>query len=529
MTGEEVVVPTPTVKSLRITVRLDQDNPAQNIFNFAQLVKEHTESIQQKNAHIIAPTTTISTLIQKPEEEPEVEEVATTTRKRRPKFDPEDDYDVEDDFIDDSELFDGEMQGLDEPQIWEFGFFAWKGSIETLFQNSDKVKLKKSELHTEASAIVIPPEKQDEEEKDEEKDAEKKGSPKKVVKKRKSISKTDPQTPVPAKATEDGKKTPGSKKQEKKANGSEKKSTKKTNKLQELTSPTSGSNIIKQSIPSTNMPKPVLEELEQLRINAEKADFTVKSKFPPELKPYFIQAVNVALDYNVLNADFWQHVTTVLPYNTFTMRKLASRSVYEDRILRFKNELADLYKQLEQLVNKLVQEQSSAEPKTPNGENENKKFKFTDHVKFLFWNILCMEWQMADIDNEMKRLNKEDPKFTEGAVRKAVYQTMVSFWPPGTIDGTVLSMQYSVIKKKKEKAAEKTGGFQFPETTPYGIMRADTFSKIVTRKRKDGDSQETPKSAIPSTPTNIPETPTEKKRKIIIDMSLDSEKKAKLA
>lgn len=106
---------------------------------------------------------------------------------------------------------------------------------------------------------------------------------------------------------------------------------------------------------------------------------------------------------------------------------------------------------------------------------------------------------------------------------------MVSFWPPGTIDGTVLSMQYSVIKKKKEKAAEKTGGFQFPETTPYGIMRADTFSKIVTRKRKDGDSQETPKSAIPSTPTNIPETPTEKKRKIIIDMSLDSEKKAKLA
>lgn len=53
----------------------------------------------------------------------------------------------------------------------------------------------------------------------------------------------------------------------------------------------------------------------------------------------------------------------------YLIQKLASRSVYEDRILRFKNELADLYKQLEQLVNKLVQEQSSTEPKTPNGEN----------------------------------------------------------------------------------------------------------------------------------------------------------------
>ncbi|KAJ3323469.1 hypothetical protein HDV06_001746 [Boothiomyces sp. JEL0866] len=503
MTGEEVIIPTPTVKSLRITVRLDQENPSQNIFNFAQLVKEHTESIQQKNAHITAPTQTISTIIQKPELEPEVEEVATTTRKRRPKFDPEDDYDVEDDFIDDSELFDGEIQGLDEPQLWEFG---------------DKVKLKKSELQTEASAIVIPPEKQEEDEKDEEKevDQEKKSSPKKVVKKRKSISKVDPPTPVPIKNADESKKTPAGKKQDKKSTGSEKKSQKKPNKLQELASPNSSSNIIRQAIPSvldaTNMPKPVLEELEKLRVNAEKADFTMKSKFPPDLKPYFIQAVNAALDFNVLNSDFWQHITTVLPYNTFTMRKLASRSVYEDRILSFKTELTDLYKQLEQLVNKLVQEQASSEPKTPTGEGETKKFKFNDHLSF-----------------NCRRLNKEDPKFTEGAVRKAVYQTMVSFWPPGLIDGTVLSMQYSVIKKKKEKAAEKTGGFQFPETTPYGIMRADTFSKIVTRKRKDGDSQETPKSNIPATPTTIPDTPTDKKRKIIIDMSLDSEKKAKLA
>ncbi|KAJ3270473.1 hypothetical protein HDV01_007780 [Terramyces sp. JEL0728] len=490
MTGEEVVVPTPTVQSMRITVRLDQDNPAQNIFNFAELVKEHTESIQQKNARITAPTATTSTLIHKPEEEPEVEEAAATGRKRRPKFDPEDDYDVQDDFIDDSELFDGETQGLEEPQIWQFGFFAWKGSIETLFQNSDKAKLKKSELHTEASAVVLPPERQEDEEKDEENEPgqEKKSSPKKPVKKRKSISKADPQTPAAAIATEDSKKTQSAKKQEKKA-------PKKPGKLQELVSPSSSSNIVRQSTPSVleaaNMPSPVLDDLEKLRVNAEKADFTLKSKFPPELKPFFIQAVGTALDYNVLNTDFWQH-------------KLASRSVYEDRILKFKDELAGMYKQLEQLVGKLVQEQA-ADPKTPTGD--------TVDISYL--------------GKQKVQVYRSYPKFTEGAVRKAVYQTMVSFWPAGLIDGTVLSMQYSVIKKKKEKAAEKTGGFQFPESTPYGIMRVDTFSKIATRKRKEGDPQETPN--IPATPTTIPETPTDRKRKIIIDMSLDSEKKAKLA
>lgn len=51
----------------------------------------------------------------------------------RKRFDPEDEYDLEDDFVDDSDMFFGDVNYVP-PKKWDFGFFAWRGQIENFFK-----------------------------------------------------------------------------------------------------------------------------------------------------------------------------------------------------------------------------------------------------------------------------------------------------------------------------------------------------------------------------------------------------------
>ena len=68
------------------------------------------------------------------------------------------------------------------------------------------------------------------------------------------------------------------------------------------------------------MPLPVFKELDVLYKEAKKCDFTVKKNFPHTLKPIFSDCVSSAMDYQVLNPNFWSHITSILPYNSFTMK-----------------------------------------------------------------------------------------------------------------------------------------------------------------------------------------------------------------
>jgi hypothetical protein len=38
-----------------------------------------------------------------------------------------------------------------------------------------------------------------------------------------------------------------------------------------------------------------------------------------------------------------------------------------------------------------------------------------------------MEWESAQMDNHLKMIEKQDPIYNENAVRKAVYQKVLSF------------------------------------------------------------------------------------------------------
>jgi flagellar hook-length control protein FliK len=175
------------------------------------------------------------------------------------------------------------------------------------------------------------------------------------------------------------------------------------------------------------MPRAIETELMLLEGEATKADFTEKKHFPQQLKPLYHAAVVAAMDRNALDANFFQHITKILPYNTFTMKKLASRLVYPDRLQAIKEALPSMYQDFGKQVEALVGDSSVEPVETPS----QKKIKFTEKVRILFWNILCMEWEMAQMDNDIKTLNKETPAYQESGVRRAVYQKVYGVYVDG--------------------------------------------------------------------------------------------------
>ncbi|KAJ2996874.1 hypothetical protein HDV02_006049 [Globomyces sp. JEL0801] len=480
MTGEEhhegseqVEEPNLQVKSIRLQIKLDPTNPRQNIFNYADLVRHHTLQIQKSNPQIDNELN-VQSVVEILDHSPENNTSDTNlpvVKTRRKKLNPEDEYDAEDDFIDDSEMFANELEDCDEPPTWDFGFFAWKGSVDTLFENTESANLKNAGLvnvQSSANAIVKPVkidavEQDGEVEKDKEKEKEKESPKKDKVKKSgkkkaeegKNLKKKDLETPKsnrtdvividdePSKSQ-----TPGSKKKKLEPSSTTKSTKKKPTKAStpKLDKKPSTIDLSTPAVPVADpslgpLPIPLLDQLQLLRNARFMADFTVKSHFPSQLKPLFQSCVVTAMDYGVLNDTFFAHVTSILPYNTFTMRKLASRSVYPNRLSQFKHLLPTLYESLGERVSQTCADQNITEIVTPlnpttEPDTPGKKYRFDEHTRILIWNILCLEWEMAEMDNEMKfdylninnrRLNKETPIYNELNVRKAVYMKVKLF------------------------------------------------------------------------------------------------------
>ena len=278
----------------RITVKLNPLVPAQNIFNYKKLISSP-----------------------QPAEEP---------KRTRKVFN---EYDLEDAFIDDQ--IENEM---DENYSWEFGFFAWKGSLEELFDDADGAKLDPAEPVADIDFVNLRGPKKDrklEIDGDMEVKEDGEGGEKpEVVREKPKKSKKQKATELTAKSkSEDGGLTAG-------LTSTPSKSSKiSTSKITETIDLTISS--------GDSLPEQVLKQLQILQAEAKKADFTMKKQFPPQLKPLFVNVINSALDHGIYEKIFYERIISILPYNSFTMQKLAMKIVYPDRINSLKQELDKLY------------------------------------------------------------------------------------------------------------------------------------------------------------------------------------------
>jgi hypothetical protein len=90
------------------------------------------------------------------------------------------------------------------------------------------------------------------------------------------------------------------------------------------------------------------------------ADFTEKKHFPPQLKPLYASCVSTAMDYNAFDSNFVKRMVTILPYNSFTLKKLASRLVYPDRLGNLKDSLTKMYDSFSKTIAASINESNEA-------------------------------------------------------------------------------------------------------------------------------------------------------------------------
>jgi hypothetical protein len=65
---------------------------------------------------------------------------------------------------------------------------------------------------------------------------------------------------------------------------------------------------------------------------------------------------------------------------------------------------------------------------------------------------------------------------------------VVQFWPGGIMETTQLSTMYTQFKMKRAKMIDEFG-FQSPEQTPNGLIRADPFAPSVSKPRRKSEEQ----------------------------------------
>jgi hypothetical protein len=338
-----------TPPSIRITIPLSKENPETNVFNMHSIRKLHVAKLAKPNittpakyiSKITKPTDNNSNDVieihsaseddmENNQDESEHDEKDGKDIKKRKVTHPDHFYDLDDDFIDDQDLF-AEIQmdcGGDEPvsqpDVSEFGFFVWRGSLDDLFRNpylvynySELVKLKKSFDVSSSSATIsnVAPLKTLE-----------KIKTKKEIVNNEASSSANIKTPVSKKSnsvvkTASSSSQPKVKKLKVTTVDSPVVRTESINSqksIQQL--PSSALVVVSDDLDISPLPDLVLEKLEVLRKASSSDLFAVKKIFPPVLKPLLSEAAAVAMDHNRLGTLFFKHVVSILPYNSFTMR-----------------------------------------------------------------------------------------------------------------------------------------------------------------------------------------------------------------
>ncbi|KAJ3096395.1 hypothetical protein HK100_005582, partial [Physocladia obscura] len=462
----------------------------------------------------------------------------TTTTTRRPRKDLSNVYDVDDDFIDDSDLFDDSGTSAaafpNKIKPWQYGFFVWRGPVENVHHDisfkdyfepqraptqkqkrNTATSIKKSSsqatparviinaanaptlLASNAAATAVTPSAQINPA-----DASS-GSTSSIKRKRQNTTGKaaaagsshnagdggDESTGAGSNFASDPTVPPPSKK--KKGGGGV--STVDSHAVLESVDPSdtaaaTGDNEQDEGEDSKKGKKKLLIPLspaveiavKYLKTEREKESFENKKNFPERLRPPLLEAAKTAVLNNQMNENFVRHLKKVLPYNTFTLKRLVGRMLLNYALMKSKVALELKTAEFQALVNAMCLQQGIEGPQEVAGSNsaepidpttgERKKFRFSEESKLAFWNILVLEWEQVELKNLHDSLDSSSNanssntgsnispvnlnnipsavKLTDANVRKAVYPKLVQFWPAGWMTSNDLSREYSLFKRR---------------------------------------------------------------------------------
>ncbi|CCM04089.1 uncharacterized protein FIBRA_06248 [Fibroporia radiculosa] len=89
--------------------------------------------------------------------------------------------------------------------------------------------------------------------------------------------------------------------------------------------------------------------------------------------------------------------------------------------------------------------------KSKESHRPGKKYRLTDTMKGVIWQLVCLSNECCRIENEKNVLEGSNQIVSDQGVRKTLYQKIVGAFPDGWLSSGQISREVSVMKKKYEK------------------------------------------------------------------------------
>ncbi|WFC99246.1 hypothetical protein MYAM1_001990 [Malassezia yamatoensis] len=249
---------------------------------------------------------------------------------------------------------------------------------------------------------------------------------------------------------------------------------------------------------------PQLQEMfDRLKVLVQRANFAVKTKFPPELKPPLIDTAKVAVELGEYNDNFFNYLPSIFPYNRFTMMKLTKREFFHKHMEYYRElqeeQLDDLYNLIQssfpQQAAEYAQRHEKDTEKSEIGAGTNdeasmesiddgkeddeekeeddddrevdlttrdeglgmndslRRFRWTDEMREHLFTIVTVENAMSEIRNEKLKLENSPDTYSEINARKALYKRIANFLPEGWMSTTQVSREYGLVRKRRDREA----------------------------------------------------------------------------
>ncbi|GAA6011013.1 hypothetical protein JCM11491_005908 [Sporobolomyces phaffii] len=263
------------------------------------------------------------------------------------------------------------------------------------------------------------------------------------------------------------------------------------------------------------------EQLVMLKHESDKESYEVKNKFPPHLKDMLVAVAYQALDLDEFDEYFFARLPSIFPYNKFTLTKLVKREVFQRRLNDMNAKQEALFDVLRQGVKDHFEEQknefeevhsqwlkdketggaakadASSAPATPAAgpaipafgvppasvtgtpgadgspapatdgaapeeDKEPKfKFRFNDTMRSALYYAADWEDQKSSLIEEKQKLEKSTTRehnperpYNQKTARKLCYNKMTEIWPEGVMQTNQISREISNFKLKLKKAGE---------------------------------------------------------------------------
>ncbi|KAJ3180060.1 hypothetical protein HDU87_002284 [Geranomyces variabilis] len=195
----------------------------------------------------------------------------------------------------------------------------------------------------------------------------------------------------------------------------------------------------------------------------------------------------LAYAHDILDSRFFDRLINVVPIRREELAKIVNRMLIPRKLDSLRSNMRELYESFKADI----AEASANAPNSPTPDGRLAyKFPWTDELRAKFWNILCGEWEMADLDNEYNATPDSGPGFTQSGVRKAIYAKVLAYWPPNMMNADALSRLYSFMKRKLEKYGE-----QGIDTMAVHGLRPDPF--LSTKRKSVGANTNGPDTKSP--------------------------------